>query len=228
LSNARDFVRFDVKRDILINGRINAKILDISKTGVFIHSHILFPVGSVVTLEFSLHDADPLIHIKTKALVQHVKKGVGIGIQFQDLSEEMRARIRFFVENFCKKTTESRKQVLIVEKSAIVRTMFRANLELKGLQVCEAADGHEALKQLTQSLPDLVLLDLHIDSVDGFQFLKTIRADEKLKDLKVVVLTSATGPDMRERLSPYAILDFLTKMTTTPKKLAEDLAAYLD
>ena len=228
MSTARDFVRFDVKRDILINGRINAKVLDISKAGMFIHSHILFPVGTVVTLDLSLQDADPLIQIKTKAKVQHVKKGVGIGVCYQDIPEEMLTRIKFFVDNSCNKPTDCRKQILIIEESALARAMFRSNIELKGFDVREAADNREALKHIAHSIPDLVLLDLHIDSSDGVEFLKAIRAEERLKNLKVVVLISTTEPDMKERLSPYNILSFLTKITTTPKKLAEDLAAYLD
>ncbi len=228
MSNARSFVRFDVKQDILVNDRVHAKALDISETGLFIHSHILFPVGSIITLDFSLQGATPPTHIRTKALVQHVKKGVGIGVRFQDISEEMLARIKFFVENFCRKSTECRQQVLIVEESAVVRTMFRTNIVLKGFDVREAADGHEALKQIAHSIPDLVLIDLYKDNMDSLQFLKAVRADEKLKDLKLVVLSSATGPDLMEQLAPYGILGFLAKMTTTPKNLAEHIASYLE
>jgi len=225
LLNARKFARFVVKRDILINGSIKGKALDISESGMLIHSHIPFPTGSEITLEFSLRDADPLMRIK--AVVQHVKMGVGIGIRFHDLPEASLARIRTFVSNFCDKLTEHRKKVLLVEDSPAIRMMYKGCIEMMECEVREAADGNEALEKIAESRPDLILLDLYMDGMDGFQFLEVIRSDESLKDLKVVVLTSAVGPDVKDRLAPFEILDFLTKMMTTPRRFAEKLSSYL-
>lgn len=223
--NARKFARFVVKRDILINDSIKGKALDVSETGMLIHSHIPFPSGSEITLEFSLRDTDPVLRIK--AIVQHVKMGVGIGIRFHDVSETDLARIRTFVNNFCAMPTEHRKKILLVEDSAAVRMMYKGSIEMMECEVREAADGKEALEKIRESIPDLILLDLFMDGMDGFQFLEVIRSDEKLKDLKVVVLTSSMGPDVKERLAPFGILDFLTKMMTTPRRFAEKLAGYL-
>ena len=223
--NARKFARFVVKRDILINGSIKGKALDISETGMLIHSHIPFPTGSNLVIEFSLRDADPLLRLT--AQVQHIKTGVGIGVRFQDVSAADLVRIRTFVNNCCDKPTELRKKILLVEDSPAVRMMYRGCIEMMECEVREAVDGKEALDKIAQSMPDLILLDLFMEGMDGFQFLEAIRSDEKLKDLKVVVLTSAMGPDVKERLAPFGVLDFLTKMMTTPRRFAEKLAGYL-
>jgi len=224
MSYTRKCTRFVAKKDVLINGRILAKALDLCVSGMFIHSHVSFPIGSLVDLDFSLYDAEPPIRIK--GIVQHIKKGLAFGVQFQDISEETKARIESFIENACMTPTDGRKKILIVDDSINVRDKYRNTLEAEGFEVQEAADGREALEHIFHSMPDLVLLGLFMDGMDGFQFLEIVRSDERLKTLKIVVLTRALGPEVKERLAPYGILDFKTKMMTAPKALAEDLAAY--
>ena len=82
--------------------------------------------------------------------------------------------------------------VLIVEDEEDSRETLRELLELEGYQVETAANGSEALSRLTTLEPCIVILDLYMPVMDGWQLLDQLRADGRLAKLKVVITTSAS------------------------------------
>ena len=82
------------------------------------------------------------------------------------------------------------KDVLVVDDDAATRNLFRRILTRQGWTVREAADGKGALSQLKSSRPTLMVLDIMMPNVDGFDVLKSVRADDTLADLPVIVATS--------------------------------------
>jgi two-component system chemotaxis response regulator CheY len=84
------------------------------------------------------------------------------------------------------------KTVLVVDDSRIMRNIVKNTFSLIKIpcQYVEAANGQEALQQLTSQKIDLVLLDWNMPQLSGIDFLKTIRAQEKYKDLPVIMVTS--------------------------------------
>ncbi|WP_223423800.1 ATP-binding response regulator [Tateyamaria pelophila] len=82
------------------------------------------------------------------------------------------------------------KDVLIVDDDAATRNLFRRSLTREGWTVREASDGKRALSLLEHSKPTLMVLDIMMPNVDGFDVLKSIRSNERLADLPVIVVTS--------------------------------------
>ncbi len=82
------------------------------------------------------------------------------------------------------------KDVLIVDDDIATRNLFRRILSREGWNVREASDGRQALSQLEKSRPTLMVLDIMMPNVDGFDVLKSIRATDSLADLPVIVATS--------------------------------------
>ena len=78
----------------------------------------------------------------------------------------------------------------IVEDNKDTVTIFRGALELADYEVEVAYDGATAKKRLTEIVPDLIILDLHIPNISGDVVLKHIRADERLKDTRVFLATA--------------------------------------
>jgi len=78
----------------------------------------------------------------------------------------------------------------IVEDNEDSVTIFRGALELAGYEVDVAYDGAVALKHLTEFVPDLIILDLHIPNVSGDKVLQQIRADVRLDDTRVFLATA--------------------------------------
>jgi adenylate cyclase len=80
--------------------------------------------------------------------------------------------------------------ILVVEDEADAREMLRQMLDRAGCTVVEARNGIEALSRLNEARPDLVLLDLMMPEMDGFEFLTAMREHEAWRDLPVVVITA--------------------------------------
>ena len=97
--------------------------------------------------------------------------------------------------------------VLIVEDDPATRELLRRTLQKEGWQISEAANGQLALEQIQTILPDLVLLDLMMPEMDGFQFIETIRHHPQWRHLPVIVVTAKdlTRADL-QRLNGYVEL----------------------
>ncbi len=96
------------------------------------------------------------------------------------------------------------RRVLMVEDDADTRHMLRGMLEKEGWTVTEAADGHAALRQITEDRPGLILLDLMMPGMNGFEFIAGLRERAAGQTIPIVVLTAKdlTAED-RRRLSGY-------------------------
>ncbi|MGF1506180.1 MAG: response regulator, partial [Anaerolineae bacterium] len=94
--------------------------------------------------------------------------------------------------------------ILVVDDDPQVRDMFRDVLEAEDWMVSEAADGQAALLTLEQLVPDLVLLDLMMPHVDGFEFVRRMRQVDAFRSIPGIVVTAKTvTPADRERLNGY-------------------------
>jgi two-component system chemotaxis response regulator CheY len=83
------------------------------------------------------------------------------------------------------------KSLLIVDDSKAIRTAIRQIVEPLGFQVCEAADGEEALAHCSRNgLPDGILLDIDMPVMDGLSFLKVIRQNRRFDGSSVVMCTT--------------------------------------
>jgi CheY-like chemotaxis protein len=80
--------------------------------------------------------------------------------------------------------------VLVVEDDAGLREMMRRTLENGGWAVIEAANGRVALERLIEQRPELILLDLMMPEMDGFQFLEEVRTHEEWRSIPIVVVTA--------------------------------------
>ena len=91
--------------------------------------------------------------------------------------------------------------VMVVDDSLTVRKITSRLLSREGYQVVLAKDGVDALEQLLEDIPDVILSDIEMPRMDGFDLLRNIRADERLRDLPVIMITSRTADKHRN----YAI-----------------------
>ncbi|HXV27255.1 MAG TPA: response regulator [Candidatus Paceibacterota bacterium] len=81
-------------------------------------------------------------------------------------------------------------KILIVDDEADLRTIIRAKLEGAGFEIREAADGKQALDMLQKDRPDLVIMDVKMPVMNGVEAVSAMKADENLRDIKVVFLTN--------------------------------------
>jgi diguanylate cyclase (GGDEF)-like protein len=85
--------------------------------------------------------------------------------------------------------------VLIADDSLVVRAVVRSGLEEEGYRVVEAVDGRTALELCRQEPPDVILLDIEMPGLDGYQVLAELKGDPDVRNIPVVFLTSRSGVD---------------------------------
>jgi len=83
--------------------------------------------------------------------------------------------------------------VLLVEDEADLASALTADLEAQGYAVLTALDGIAALEMAQQALPQIILLDLMLPKVDGYRVLKLLKADERCRQIPIVVITARAG-----------------------------------
>ena len=117
--------------------------------------------------------------------------------------------------------------VLVVDDEADARALVGGILSTAGYAWIEAANGKEALAAIAERRPSLVVLDLMMPELDGFQVIERLAADPETRAIPIVVLTAmALSPDDVARLSQGAQL-VLDKAATLPETLIEDLRGFL-
>lgn len=102
-------------------------------------------------------------------------------------------------------------RIIVVDDSVTVRKVTTRLLERYGMEVLTAKDGVDALAVLQDTLPDLMLLDIEMPRMDGFEVASQVRHDSRLKDLPIIMITSRTGEKHRERAMAIGVNEYLGK-----------------
>ncbi|GGJ02540.1 hypothetical protein GCM10009083_19270 [Halopseudomonas pertucinogena] len=101
--------------------------------------------------------------------------------------------------------------VMVVDDSITVRKVTSRLLERHGMEVVTAKDGVDAIAQLQDLQPDIMLLDIEMPRMDGFEVATLVRHDERLQDLPIIMITSRTGEKHRERARSLGVNEYLGK-----------------
>ena len=127
------------------------------------------------------------------------------------------------------------KTVMIVDDSVTVRKVTSRLMERQGWKVVTAKDGLDAVEQLQDIYPDIVLLDIEMPKMDGFEVLRTARRDARLKNLPIIMITSRTGEKHKQQAFALGVNAYLGKpfqeaglMSTIEEVLAETKAQVLN
>lgn len=103
------------------------------------------------------------------------------------------------------------KTIMVVDDSITIRKVTARMLERNGIHVLLAKDGIDATNQLIDTKPDLMLLDIEMPRMDGFELATYIRNDERLKDLPIIMITSRTGEKHKEKAMEIGVNQYLGK-----------------
>lgn len=109
--------------------------------------------------------------------------------------------------------------ILLVEDDPLFQRAYETHLQEEGYQVRIAADGEEALRQIEASRPDLVLLDLLLPRMSGYEVLAQVRANPSLAELPVIVLTNRAEPEDMKRAMELGATDYFVKVTARPRQV---------
>ena len=117
--------------------------------------------------------------------------------------------------------------VLVVDDHAPLRTLCRLSLEAGGFRVFEAADGEEALAAIALARPDVILLDIMMPGLSGWEVAAALLSDQSTDRIPIVFITARTGAADRSRAFALGAYAYLTK-PFDPKDLARTVNRVLD
>lgn len=117
--------------------------------------------------------------------------------------------------------------VLVVDDFPDNRDMYMQYLEFSGLRVAEAQNGHEALQQANTLLPDLIVMDLSLPGLDGWEATRRLKADPRTRSIPVIALTGHALAGHSKGAIDAGCDAFITK-PCLPERLLEEIRKMLD
>jgi chemosensory pili system protein ChpA (sensor histidine kinase/response regulator) len=107
--------------------------------------------------------------------------------------------------------TPSRTTAMVVDDSITMRKVNSRVLESQGIEAITAKDGQDAAEQLKDRVPDILLLDIEMPRMDGYQLAEHVRGDARLREIPIIMITSRSGQKHRDRAMQAGANAYLTK-----------------
>ncbi|HQB85317.1 MAG: Phosphate regulon transcriptional regulatory protein PhoB [Parcubacteria group bacterium ADurb.Bin247] len=118
-------------------------------------------------------------------------------------------------------------KILVVEDDKFLRELITQKLAREGYDVVSAVDGEDGVVKVKENKPDIVLLDLILPGIDGFEVLAKIKEDEELSNIPVIILSNLGQRDDVDRGIKLGATDFLIKAHFTPSEIVEKIEAVM-
>jgi DNA-binding response OmpR family regulator len=119
------------------------------------------------------------------------------------------------------------KKVLVIEDDKFLRELISQKLMNEGYDVAEAMDGEKGIEAVKEEKPDLILLDLILPGIDGFEVLARMKSDPDISAIPVIVLSNLGQKDDIEKGLNMGAVDYLIKAHFTPSEIVEKIRGVL-
>jgi DNA-binding response OmpR family regulator len=115
------------------------------------------------------------------------------------------------------------KTILIIEDDKFLRELITQKLIKEGYETSEAIDGEEGIKKIKEEKPSLILLDLILPGIDGFEVLSQTKEDPAISSIPVIILSNLGQKEDIERGLKLGAVDYLIKAHFTPGEIIEKI-----
>ena len=123
---------------------------------------------------------------------------------------------------------DRKKVLLLIEDDPLMLRMYKKLFELEGYEILLASGGQEGVVKAIENKPALILLDIMMPKMDGFEVLETLKGNDNTKDIPVVVLTNLAGQQDAERALTMGAKKYIIKSEQDPKEVAKMVKMTLD
>ncbi|MGM0439026.1 MAG: response regulator [Patescibacteria group bacterium] len=113
------------------------------------------------------------------------------------------------------------KKVLIIEDEEVLRSLVKKKLTKKGYDVEEAEDGEVGMSKMKEFNPDLILLDIIMPNMGGFEVLEEMNEEENLSKIPVVIVSNSGQPVEINKAKELGVEDWIVKTEFDPKEVLE-------
>jgi len=119
------------------------------------------------------------------------------------------------------------KRILVVEDESLLSELLRKKLADEGYYVFLAKDGEEGLEQIRTQKPDLVLLDIVMPRLNGFEVLERMRKDSSIKDIPVIIISNSGQSTEIEEAKHKGVVDWLIKTEFDPIEVVKKVKKHI-
>ncbi len=119
--------------------------------------------------------------------------------------------------------SSAKQKVLVIEDDKFLRELILQKLTKEGYETSEAIDGEEGIKKIKEEKPHLILLDLILPGIDGFEVLSRMRDDSAVSSIPVIILSNLGQKEDVEKGLKLGAADYLIKAHFTPGEIIEKI-----
>ncbi len=119
------------------------------------------------------------------------------------------------------------KKILIIEDEEIVIDLLQRKLIKEGYETSVARDGQEGLKKMKEVKPDLILLDIIMPKMGGFEVMEEMAKDKELKKIPVIVISNSGQPVELDRAQKLGAKDWLIKTEFDPQEVIDKVKKHI-
>ena len=119
------------------------------------------------------------------------------------------------------------KKILLIEDEEIMIGLLQRKLTKEGYEILVAGDGEEGLKVMREVKPDLILLDIIMPKMGGFEVMEKINKDPELKKIPVIVISNSGQPVELDRAQKLGAKDWLIKTEFDPQEVVDKVIAQI-
>ncbi|MDO8655200.1 MAG: response regulator [bacterium] len=114
-------------------------------------------------------------------------------------------------------------KILLVEDDPLLIDIYTTKLQEAGFSLVVVSDGAKVVEEARAAKPDIVLLDIVLPNVDGWEVLRSLKADNELKNIKVIILSNLGQKEEVEKGLQMGAARYLIKAHYTPSQVAEEI-----
>ena len=112
-------------------------------------------------------------------------------------------------------------KILIVEDEPFLLNMYKMKFKQGGFEVVSAIDGEEAIRTSRREKPDIILLDIMMPKIDGFEVLKNLKKNPLTKSISVLIFSNFSQKEQKEKGIALGAVDYFVKTNYTPNQVLE-------
>jgi len=120
------------------------------------------------------------------------------------------------------------KKILLIEDEEIIINLLQRKLEKEGYEMRVARDGQEGLEKMKEAKPDLVLLDIIMPKMGGFEVMEEMQKEAELKKIPVIIISNSGQPVELDRAKELGVRDWLIKTEFDPQEVLEKVKKQID
>ncbi|MFH1536857.1 MAG: response regulator transcription factor [Patescibacteria group bacterium] len=123
---------------------------------------------------------------------------------------------------------KKRTKIILVEDDKFLSRMYKTKLEMEGFEVHTAFDGKVGLAMIQKELPDVLLLDIILPELEGWDIIKQMKKDPATKDIPIIVLSNLGSDEDVAKAKLYGVKDYLVKAHFIPREVIAKIKKILN